>query len=154
MKLAKFSIITTLFLIYFASAFFSPIVFARPLSGGGGGGCSIQPFSFDKGITPERFQRGENIASPVGRCDILQIVSNIIGLLYALIIPIAIIMVAIGGAILLVAGGNSANIKKGQAFIKSAIIGVAISLGAGVIIGAVIQGLGVTQGTTLMPWLF
>jgi hypothetical protein len=116
--------------------------------------CSITEFSFSTGVTPACFQSATNISTAAGWCDILQIGSNVIGLLYSLAIPIAIIMVAAGGFIILTAGGSDGKIKQGKAFIKSAIIGVAIVLGAGIIIGTVINALGVTDKASLMPWLF
>jgi hypothetical protein len=89
-----------------------------------------------------------------GWCDFLQIASNIIGLLYSIVIPIAVFMITVGGLILLTAGGNEKRMAQGKAFIKSALIGVAIALGAGILIGFLIKGLGVTQDASLMPWLF
>lgn len=113
-----------------------------------------QTFSFSTGITPSCFQSATNISTAAGWCDFLQIASNIIGLLYSIVIPLAIFMVAAGGLIIITAGGNEKRLGQGKAFIKSALIGVAIALGAGILIGLIIKGLGVTQDTTLMPWLF
>jgi len=111
-------------------------------------------FSFDTGIVPVCFRRMENIDVALGLCDILQVVSNIIGLLHFMIIPVATIFIMLGGIMLLTAGGSASQIKKGQGFIKSALIGVAIALGAGIIISLVMQSLGVTDQIGLMPWLF
>jgi len=116
--------------------------------------CDITPFSFDTGITPVRFQDPGNIATAANWCDFLQIISNVIGLLYMIIIPIVVIMIIIGGVILMTSGGSEKQIKQGQGFLKSAIIGLIIVLGAGVIIGAIIRGLGIVEEATLMPWLF
>jgi len=116
--------------------------------------CAITSFNIDTGITPVCFHDPENIAMAVGWCDFLQIISNVIGLLYAIVIPITIIMIIVGGIILMTAGGSEKQIKQGQAFLKSAIIGLVIALGAGIIVGLIIRGLGVVEGTTLMPWLF
>ena len=122
--------------------------------------CKIIEFDFNKGITPidadgnPCFDGARGINMAVGWCDFLQIISNVIGLLYAIVIPIAIIMIIVGGVILMTAGGSEKQIKQGQAFLKSAIIGLIIALGAGIIVGLIIRGLGVVEGTTLMPWLF
>ena len=116
--------------------------------------CNIARFSFDTGITPARFHQPANITDPAGWCDFLQIISNIIGLLYMIIIPIIMLIFIFGGTIFITAGGNEGQIKKGQAFLRSAIIGLIIVLLAGVIVGTIIRGLGVVEGTTLMPWLF
>jgi len=116
--------------------------------------CAIAPFSFDTGITPERFQEPGSVTTAANWCDFLQIISNVIGLLYMIIIPIVILMIIVGGVILMTAGGSEERIKKGKAFLKSAIIGLIITLGAGIIIGAIIRGLGIIEEATLMPWLF
>ncbi|MFA4999311.1 MAG: hypothetical protein WC519_01110 [Parcubacteria group bacterium] len=115
--------------------------------------CTIDKFSFDKGITPERFQNLEHFTDPATWCDFLQIASNVIGMLYMLVFPLAILMIIAGGIILVTAGGNESRITKGKKFISAALIGIAVAVGAGVILGAIIKGLGVTD-TSLMPWLF
>jgi len=115
--------------------------------------CTIIEFDFNKGITPACFHGPENIDMTAGWCDFLQIISNIIGLLYIIIIPIITFMIVAGGILLMTAGGNEGRIKKGTSFLKSAIIGLIIVIAAGVIVGAIIRGLGVVEGTTLMPWL-
>lgn len=113
--------------------------------------CSINPFSFSSGIVPVRFQGVESATQAAGWCDILQIASNIVGLLFSLAVPIAILMVVWGGITMITAAGNESRIQSGQGFIKSAVIGVAIVFGAGVIIGTVLKGIGVD--TSLIPWL-
>jgi len=132
----------------------APSALAYKQCGSEVGSCSIAEFSFSTGITPSCFQSATNISTAAGWCDFLQIASNIIGLLYSIVIPLAIFMVAVGGIIILTAGGNEKRLSQGKAFVKSALIGVAIALGAGILIGIIIKGLGVTQDTTLMPWLF
>ena len=130
------------------------IVTISPTALASSNSCDIAPFSFDTGITPERFQEPENVAMAANWCDFLQIISNVIGLLYMIVIPIVILMIIIGGVILMTSGGSEKLIKQGQGFIKSAIIGLIITLGAGIIIGAIIRGLGIVEEATLMPWLF
>ena len=146
---------TIIFLLVFVGAFaMSSYALAYTQCGSEVTSCSITPFSFSTGITPACFQSATNISTAAGWCDILQIGSNIIGLLYSLAIPIVIVMVAAGGFIILTAGGSDGKVKQGKAFIKSAIIGAAITLGAGIIIGTVINALQVTDKAGLMPWLF
>jgi len=116
--------------------------------------CRIIPFEFRKGITPACFYEPKNIDMIIGWCDFLQIISNIIGIAYALVIPLITIMIIVGGLYLITAGGNEGQIKKGKGFFRSAIIGLIIVMGAGIIVGLIIRGLGVTEGTTLMPWFF
>ena len=123
--------------------------------------CTILEFNFSTGIIPVDATSGNTcfdgaggINMIVGWCDILQIISNIIGIVYALVIPLITIIIIIGGLYLVTAGGNEGQIKKGKGFLKSAIIGLIIVLSAGIIVGLIIRGLGVTEGATLMPWLF
>jgi len=115
--------------------------------------CTITPFSFDTGITPERFQE-PGVSTVANWCDFLQIISNVIGLLYMIVIPVVILMIIVGGVILMTSGGSEERAKKGKGFLKSAIIGLVIVLSAGIIIGAIIRGLGIVEEATLMPWLF
>lgn len=141
-------------LIFIRAITVLPTVSASHERGKGIARCAIAPFSFGTGITPVRFHDPANIDMAAGWCDFLQIVSNVIGLLYMIIIPIATLVIIVGGAFLITAGGNEGQIKKGKAFLKSAIIGLIIALGAGIIIGAIIRGLGVVEEATLMPWFF
>lgn len=144
-----------IFILAFVGFFaLSPFALAYMQCGTEVSACSIQKFSFSTGITPACFQSATNISTAAGWCDILQIASNVIGLLYSLALPLAVLMISVGGFIILTGGGSEGKIKQGKAFIRSAIIGVAITLGAGVIIGLVVNALGVTDKTTLMPWLF
>jgi|GEM_PF-1227128 len=131
----------------------SPSALAYKQCGSEVGSCSISEFSFSSGITPACFQSATSITTVAGWCDFLQIASNIIGLLYAVVIPIAIFMVSAGGLMLLTAGGNEKRLAQGKAFIKSALIGVAIALLAGLLIGTLMKGLGVTEEASIMPWL-
>jgi hypothetical protein len=113
--------------------------------------CTIKPYSFSTGITPEKFQGSEVTNLSANWCDFLQIASNIIGFLYTLIIPLAVLMVVWGGFNLMIASGDEARIKRGKTIIKSAIIGVVISLGAGILIGTILKTVGVD--TSIIPWL-
>jgi hypothetical protein len=108
-------------------------------------------FLVSTGITPACFQNPLIFLS-AGWCDFLQIASNIIGLLYSIHPDIG-LHETVGGLFCLPRAGTKAHGAR-QGFIKSALIGVAIALGAGILIGFLIKGLGVTQDASLMPWLF
>jgi hypothetical protein len=151
MNIKKIAVVA---LIFIGALVSTPAALAYKQCGAEVSGCSISEFSFSTGITPACFQSATNISTAAGWCDFLQIASNIIGLLYSIVIPLAVFMVAAGGLIILTAGGNEKRLSQGKAFVKSALIGVVIALGAGILIGIIIKGLGVTQETTLMPWLF
>ena len=116
--------------------------------------CHITEFSFTTGITPVCFQNATNISTAAGWCDILQIASNVIGLLYSLVVPLVVLMILFGGFTILTASGIEGKIKKGKAFIKSALIGAVIAFGAGIIISTVMNTIGVVDQASLMPWLF
>lgn len=83
-----------------------------------------------------------------GWSELVQVVQNIINLAFTVIIPIiAAIMVVYAGFKFVTAGGNDSKIKSAKEIIKSAIIGVFIAYGAGLLIKIIIGALGIT-GTT------
>ena len=51
----------------------------------------------------------------------------------------------------MIASGDETRIKRGKTIIKSAIIGVVISLGAGILIGTIFKAIGVDA--SIIPWL-
>jgi hypothetical protein len=105
---------------------------------------SPQPFSFSTGVVP-------NVPpESAGLCDFYQLVSNVLGFLFYLITPIATIMIVYGAFTLMTAAGNESKVKKGRAIIISALIGVAIVLGANVIIGSVFMAFGISS--SILPW--
>jgi len=152
MNLVK-KIIIIISLVLTVTATASITAMAAPRQTASASPCRITPFSFSEGIVPARLQAPGNAAA-MSWCNFLQIISNVIGLLYAIVIPIVAIMILFGGAIFITAGGKEGQIQKGKAFLTSAIIGLIIALSAGIIVGLIIRGLGVVEGTTLMPWLF
>lgn len=80
--------------------------------------------------------------------ELVQVVQNIINLAFTVIIPIiAAIMVVYAGFKFVTAGGNDSKIKSAKEIIKSAVIGVFIAYGAGLLIKIIIGALGIT-GTT------
>jgi len=113
--------------------------------------CTIEPYDFSSGITPQKFQSADVTTLSANWCDFLQIASNVIGFLYTLVIPLAVLMVVWGGFTLIIASGDEARIKKGKTIIKSAIIGVVLAFAAGIIIGTILKAAGI--GTSIIPWL-
>jgi hypothetical protein len=103
-----------------------------------------QGFSFTTGIVPNVPPESADI------CAFYQLVSNVLGFLFYLAIPIATIMVVYGGFTLLTATGNEVKVKKGKAIITSALIGAAIVFGANIIIGSIFVAFGISSSA--LPW--
>lgn len=113
--------------------------------------CSIQAFNWRSGIVPRQFQ-GSSVVTTISWCDILQTASNVVGFLFHLAFPIAILMIIIGGFALLISVGNDNAIKRGKEIIMSAIWGIVITLCAGIILGFILRALQVAN-TNIVPWL-
>lgn len=113
--------------------------------------CSITAFNWRSGIVPTQFQ-GPEVVTAISWCDILQIISNVIGFLFYLAFPIAVAMIIIGGLFLLVSAGNDSAIKKGKDIISFAIWGIIITLCAGVFLGFIIRTLQIADAG-IVPWL-
>lgn len=69
-------------------------------------------------------------------CRFLDKVANV---LYVVGWSVALIVVLIGGITIMTAGGNEDNLKKGKKIITNGIIGAAIVLCAGFILGLLVQ---------------
>lgn len=83
-------------------------------------------------------------------CDLGQLVKNVIDFTLTYIaIPLATAFVAVGGFMIMVAGGSPERAKKGRDILKAAIIGLIIALGAWLIIDTVIKLL---TGNQFGPW--
>ena len=101
-----------IFILAFVGFFaLSPFALAYMQCGTEVSACSIQKFSFSTGITPACFQSATNISTAAGWCDILQIASNVIGLLYSLALPLAVLMISVGGFIILTVAAAKAKHK-------------------------------------------
>lgn len=77
-----------------------------------------------------------------GVCDIFKLISNIIKFAaFTIAAPLAGIIMAYGGFMLITSGGNEANKSKGTNAIWAAVWGILITFGAYVIVNAIIGGL-------------
>lgn len=77
-----------------------------------------------------------------GVCDIFKLISNIIKFAaFTIAAPLAGIIMAYGGFMLITSGGNEANRSKGTNAIWAAVWGILITFGAYVIVNAIIGGL-------------
>jgi len=67
------------------------------------------------------------------------LIRNIIKYLTYIVIPIAVIMFIWAAYVIITAGGSPAKFDKGKAIMTTAVIGVVIALGAGIIVGLIYQ---------------
>lgn len=111
--------------------------------------CSVTAFDFSQGIVPANAQAFSNLAN-LGWCDLFQLISNILGFLSFIAVPIATVAFFWGGFTLLIAAGNESKIKKGKDILLSAVKGVAIVVGANIIIKAVFIAFGID--VSILPW--
>jgi len=78
---------------------------------------------------------------PSGGCgatEFQQLIQNIFNLGFFIVVPIATVVIAYGGFLLLTAGGNENKIKTGWKAIISAVVGVAVVWGSLIIYNAII----------------
>lgn len=111
--------------------------------------CSIQKFDITTGVVPQNVQQF-SAATDVKWCDFVQLVNNIIGLIFYIALPIATIMIMYGGFLILIAGGDQKKVGSGLNFIKSAIIGLAIVFGVNIILRSIFIAIGVD--ISRLPW--
>lgn len=77
-----------------------------------------------------------------GICDIFKLISNIVNFAtFKLASPLAGIIIAYGGIMMIISGGNESKRAKGIDAISAAVWGILIAFGAWVIVNAVIGGL-------------
>ena len=77
-----------------------------------------------------------------GVCDIFKLISNVIKFAaFTIAAPLAGIIMAYGGFMLITSGSNEANKSKGTNAIWAAVWGILITFGAYVIVNAIIGGL-------------
>jgi len=97
-------------------------------------------------ILPEILPSNCDPAQPPsdGGCGIpafVQLLKNIINYLTIIVIPLAIGVTIWGGIVMMTAGGSEERARKGKSIIKTAIIGIAIALGAWLIINSIFLAL-------------
>ncbi len=74
-----------------------------------------------------------------GACDLsaaIAFVKKIINMLFYIAIPLGVIMVVWGGFVIMTSAGNESRVEQGKKVITAAVIGIAIALGAWLIITA------------------
>ena len=117
---------------------------------------SIAPFVSAAGIAPsDLVPQGCQAGCPCSLCDLYTLGRNIVNfLLYGIAIPIAAVAILYGGVMMLISAGDPKKITDGKSAISSAVIGIAITFFAWVIINALLSTvffqIGFVQG--MLDW--
>ncbi len=86
-------------------------------------------------------------------CHLMQLFKNIIDFMLYLVIPLAIIMIVVGGIMVMTAGGSTERASKGREIITAAVIGLVIALLSWLIIDIIIKVIGQGWNTLKIgPW--
>ena len=90
-----------------------------------------------------------NLEGGCDLCDAIKVAQNIIQMLFELAIPLAVAMIAWGAFVFMTAAGSEERVKQGRKIMTSAVIGLAIVLGAWIIINVLLHLL---TGKVNFPW--
>lgn len=97
---------------------------------------------------------GEDEA-PCTLCHIFLLLDNILNFLFFTIVPpLAILMIAIGGAMFLFSSGNPKLLGQGKEVLKATLIGLFIIYGSWVLVKLFFLGIGVAEWTGLKEGWF
>lgn len=88
---------------------------------------------------------------PCTVCHLYNLVDNLVNFLTAIAIPLATLAIIAGGFFLLTSGGSPGRRERGKSAISAGIIGVAIALGAWLIIGTIVSTFA-NDGAFLGAW--
>lgn len=84
-------------------------------------------------------------------CDLLKVVENVINFALILLVPIGVMAIIYGGFVYMTSGGEAGRVQQGRKIVTSAIVGIAITLAAWLIIDTVMKYL-VDSSAKLKPW--
>lgn len=108
-------------------------------------GCLLFSFVSAENIIMPRCDPAQTDSSKPDFCGekmMIKLITNITKWINIIIIPLAVIMIAAGGFMIMTAAGSTERVKKGKDMMTIAIIGVLISLGSFFIIKYIVQILG------------
>ncbi|MEK7150748.1 MAG: transglycosylase SLT domain-containing protein [Patescibacteria group bacterium] len=114
------------------------------------------PLAFAASVPPpDLVPQGCQTGCPCSLCDLYTLGRNIVNfLLYGIAIPVAAIAILYGGVMMLISAGDPKKITDGKSAISSAVIGIAITFFAWVIINALLSTvffqIGFVQG--MLDW--
>ncbi len=94
---------------------------------------------------------GTSTTAPCTICDFYQLVKTLTDFLLIIIVPLAILALAVGGIYLLAAGGRESWVSRGKEIIWSAVIGVLIALVAWIAVNTIMSLL-IDPVTFPLPW--
>lgn len=83
-------------------------------------------------------------------CTLLAVIQNVIMLMWEASLILGVVYTIYGGFLILTAGGNEDKVHQGRGAITAAVIGIAISLGAWLLVNELIQFL--AGNPTFTPW--
>ena len=83
-------------------------------------------------------------------CDFLKLINNITNWLIGAASALGVVFIVWGGFVIMMAGGSPEKATQGRQSITIAVVGIAIVLGAWLIVGTVIHI--VTGSSSVLPW--
>ncbi len=95
-----------------------------------------------------------NVAGSCDLCDGLRVFQNIVHVLFQIAIPLSVVFIVYGGIRLMTSGGSEQGVSAAKEIVKSAIIGLAISLAAWMLVNVVISLIAssVYEGVDFSAW--
>lgn len=82
-------------------------------------------------------------------CHLMQLITNVISFLIYIVIPLATVMIVVGGIFIMTAGGSTERVSKGREIVTAAITGLIIALLSWLIIDTIIK---IIAGGSFGPW--
>lgn len=94
---------------------------------------------------------GTSSTPPCTICDFYQLVKTLTDFLLIIIVPLAILALAVGGIYLLAAGGRESWVSRGKEIIWSAVLGIVIALVAWIAVNTIMSLL-IDPTAVPLPW--
>jgi len=92
---------------------------------------------------------GTSTTPPCTWCHLMQLIKNVIDFLMYIVIPLAAVMIVVGGIFIMTAGGSTERVSKGREIVTAAIVGLLIALLSWLIIDTIIK---IIAGGSFGPW--
>lgn len=96
---------------------------------------------------------GTSTTHPCTWCDLMQLITNVINFLIYIVIPLAAVMIVVGGIMIMTAGGSTTRLAKGKEIVTAAVVGLLIALLSWLIIDTIIKIIAVGwDSLQIGPW--
>ncbi len=96
---------------------------------------------------------GTSTTPPCTWCHLMQLITNVISFLIYIVIPLAAVMIVVGGIFIMTAGGSTERVSKGREIVTAAITGLIIALLSWLIIDTIIKIIAVGwDSLQIGPW--